>query len=241
MTLVEITEFSRDRIVENQAARGRNDKIRIIIVESVRTVFLRDVNFDEIMDTDFVQCISQHDFVITSVSMQMGGIHLIFSLLPFLGRIEGSIRMSSFFFRREVDFVVSCCFHDGQVIGSEDHILRRNSNRLAVFCRKDVIDGKHQRSCFGLRFYGQRQMACHLVTVEVGVVARTYERMQFDCTAFPEDRFKCLDTESVKCRSAVQENRVFLDNVAKDIPDFRSELVDFLAGSFQVDDDASLD
>ena len=41
MTLVEITEFSRDRIVENQAARGRNDKIRIIIVESVRKSWIR--------------------------------------------------------------------------------------------------------------------------------------------------------------------------------------------------------
>ena len=84
-------------------------------------------------------------------------------------------------------------------------------------------------------------MAGHLVTVEVGVVAWAYERMQLDRAAFPEDRFKSLDTESVQCRCAVQEDRVFFDDIAKDFPDFRSELIDLLACRFEVACDASLD
>ena len=58
----------------------------------------------------------------------------------------------------------------------------------------------------------------HLVTVEVGVVRCTNERMKLKCTTFYEYRFKSLNSESVECRSTVEENRVILDYIFKGIP-----------------------
>ena len=241
MTLVEETQFSRDRIVEDQAARGGDDKIIIRFIESIRTIFLRDEDLDEIMDLDLMQVISQHDFVIAGVSAKLGGIHLIFGFFPLLHDIEFRLRIFFLFFVGEIDLRIVGSLYDGEVVRAEDHILRRNSDWLAVLCGQDVIDGEHQGACFSLCFDGQRQMAGHLVTVEVSVVAWAYERMQLDRAAFPEDRFKSLDTESVQCRCAVQKDRVFFDDIAKDFPDFRSELIDLLACRFEVACDASLD
>ena len=241
MTLVEETQFSRDRIVENQASRSGDDKIVISFIESVRTVFLRDEDFDEVMNLDLMQVVRQHDFVIAGVSTKLGGIHLVFGFFPLLHDIEFRLRIFFLFFVGEIDFRIVGCLYDGEVVGAEDHILRRNSNRLAILCGQDVIDGEHQGACFSLCFDGQRQMAGHLVTVEVSVVAWAYERMQLDRAAFPEDRFKSLDTESVQRRCAVQEDRVFFDDIAKDFPDFRGELVDLLACCLEVACDASLD
>ena len=241
MTLVEETQFSRDRIVENQTARGGDDEIVISFIESVRTVFLRDEDFDKVMDLDLMQVVRQHDFVIAGVSAKLGGIHLVFGFFPLLHDIEFRLRIFFLFFIGEIDLRIVGCLYDGEVVGAKDHILRRNSDWLAVLRGQDVIDGEHQGACFSLRFDGQRQMAGHLVTVEVSVVAWAYKRMQLDRAAFPEDRFESLDTESVQRRCAVQEDRVFLDDIAKDFPDFRSELIDLLACRFEVACDASLD
>ena len=61
----------------------------------------------------------------------------------------------------------------------------------------------------------------HLVTVEVGIVRCTNERMELDCLTFYKNRLKCLDTESVKRGGAVKHNRMFLDHFLKNIPNFR--------------------
>ena len=58
----------------------------------------------------------------------------------------------------------------------------------------------------------------HLVTVEVSVERRAYERMELDSTAFNKDRLECLNTQTVKRGGTVQHNRVILDNVLKSIP-----------------------
>ena len=241
MALVEEPQFSRNSVVENQAARGGDDEILGIVIESIRTVFLRNPYFDEIVDPDFMERIGQHDFVISGIGMEMGCIHFIFCLFPFLHGIKLRIGVSRFFFRCEIDFRIVGGFHNGEVVGPQDHILGRNSDRLPILCRKNIVNGKHEGSCFCLCFHGQRQMAGHLVPIEVGVVARTYERMQLDSPAFPEDRFEGLDTEAVQRRRTVQEYRMFFDHVSQYIPHFRSQLVHFLAGCFQVAGYASLD
>ena len=170
-----------------------------------------DVHTDEVLEEIaaplFVlrQIIGEHDFVVAGVGRE---------LVEFDGLLV---------LRR-----------DGEVVAAEDHILRRNGHRLAVLRGQDVVDGEHEGPCFRLCFHGQRQMARHLVAVEVGVVARAYQRMQLDGTAFPEDRFEGLDAEAVQRRCAVQEDRMFLDDVCEDIPYFRCELVHFLAGHLQV-------
>jgi hypothetical protein len=59
----------------------------------------------------------------------------------------------------------------GGVVETENDILRRHDDRLAVGRRQDVVGGQHQRAGFHLRFERQRHVHGHLVTVEVGVEA----------------------------------------------------------------------
>ena len=61
-------------------------------------------------------------------------------------------------------------------------------------------------------------MNSHLVTIEVGVVSRTYERMKLNCSALNKYRLECLNTESVQCRGTVEKNRVILDYLSQHIP-----------------------
>ena len=61
-------------------------------------------------------------------------------------------------------------------------------------------------------------MYCHLVAVKVGVESGTYKGMQLNGLAFHQNRLKRLNTKPVQRRSAVQHNRVFLDNLLKHIP-----------------------
>ncbi len=125
-------------------------------------------------------------------------------------------------------------FNQGQVVSTENHVLCRNSNRLAVFRSQDVVRRQHERPSFGLGFYRQRQMAGHLVTVEVGVEGRADQRMKLNGPTFPKDRFKGLDAQTVECRGTVQENRMFLDDVFEDVPDFIADAFDFFLGVFNV-------
>ena len=60
-------------------------------------------------------------------------------------------------------------------------------------------------------------MDSHLVTVEVSVERRTYERMDTDRTAFYQSREECLDTQTVQCRCTVQEYRVMFDDLLDNI------------------------
>ena len=44
--------------------------------------------------------------------------------------------------------------------------------------------------------------------------------MQLDCLTFYQDRLKCLDTQTMQCRSTVQHNRMLFNNVFQYIPYF---------------------
>ena len=59
----------------------------------------------------------------------------------------------------------------------------------------------------------------HLVTVKVSIKRCTNKRMQFNCLTFYQNRLKCLNTESVKCRSTIQHNRMLTDYFLENIPD----------------------
>ena len=58
----------------------------------------------------------------------------------------------------------------------------------------------------------------HLVAVKVGVECRTDKRMKLNRLAFHEDRLKCLNSETVKCRCAVQHDRMLGNDILKYIP-----------------------
>lgn len=61
----------------------------------------------------------------------------------------------------------------GHVVQTQNHVLRRDDDRLAVGWREDVVGRHHQRARFQLGFQRQRHVHGHLVTVEVGVVRGT--------------------------------------------------------------------
>ena len=109
-------------------------------------------------------------------------------------------------------------FCNCEVEASENHVLCRNGYRVTVLRFEQVVCRKHKETCFSLSFRRKRKVNSHLVTVEVGVVSCTYKRMKSYCTAFNKNRFKRLDTQSVKCRSTVKEHRMFFDNFFKYIP-----------------------
>ncbi|SCJ53769.1 Uncharacterised protein [uncultured Ruminococcus sp.] len=107
----------------------------------------------------------------------------------------GIIRQHDFIVIREhLAFAQGSRFNKGQVISTKHHILRRYGNRLAVLRRQNVVCRKHERSRFSLGFYGQGQMAGHLVAVEVGVEGGADQRMQLNGPAFPKNRFEGLNT-----------------------------------------------
>ena len=54
-------------------------------------------------------------------------------------------------------------------------------------------------------------MDSHLVSVEIGVERCTNQWMKLDSLTFYKNRFKCLNTKSVQCRSTVQHNRMLFD------------------------------
>src|SRR5690606_26628818 len=83
-----------------------------------------------------------------------------------------------------------------------------------------------------LRFKRQRNVHGHLVTVEVGVVGRTHQRVQLDCLTFDQNRLKCLNTQTVQRGRTVQQYRVLTDHFGQDVPDFRRFPLNHLLGSF---------
>ena len=111
-----------------------------------------------------------------------------------------------------------------QIITSQNHILCRSCDWGTVLRRQNVVYREHEESCFRLSFYRKRYMNRHLVSVEVSVECRTRERMKLDRFTLYENRLKCLDTESVKCRRTVEHYRMLFDNTFKYIPYFRSYL-----------------
>ena len=66
----------------------------------------------------------------------------------------------------------------------------------------------------------------HLVTIKVGVECGADQRVKLNCLTFNQNRLKCLNAKTVKRRCAVQHDRVFADNLFKNIPDFRTLFFD---------------
>ena len=123
---------------------------------------------------------------------------------------------------------------DGQVVRTEDHILRRNGDRLAVLRLEQVVGGQHEHSRLGLCLCGQREMDCHLVAVEVGVKCGTNQRMQLDCAALDQNRLERLDTQTVEGRCTVQHDRVSLDDGLECVPNLRLAALDHLLRGLDV-------
>ena len=72
----------------------------------------------------------------------------------------------------------------------------------------------------------------HLVTVKVGVVGRTNQRVQLNGFTFDEYRFKGLDTQAVQCWRTVQQYGVLANHFSENIPHFRWLAFNHLLGCF---------
>ncbi|MNX61114.1 hypothetical protein D3C86_920390 [compost metagenome] len=117
-----------------------------------------------------------------------------------------------------------------QVVQTQDDVLRRHDDRLAVGGRQDVVRRHHQDARFELRFQRQRDVNSHLVAVEVGVERGTDQRVQADGLALDQLRLERLDAQTVKRRRAVQHDRVFPDHFFQDVPDLRLLALDHALG-----------
>src|SRR5690606_37886897 len=84
---------------------------------------------------------------------------------------------------------------------------------------------------FELGFQRQRYVNSHLVAVEVGVVRGADQWVQLDSLTFDQNRFKCLDTQTVKRWCTVEKNRVFANHFSENVPDFRQLALDHFLGS----------
>ena len=69
----------------------------------------------------------------------------------------------------------------------------------------------------------------HLVTVEVRVVSSTNERVNANRRSLNENRLECLNRKTVKGRRTVEQNRVALRHLLKNIPDFGGLALDQLS------------
>ena len=74
----------------------------------------------------------------------------------------------------------------------------------------------------------------HLVAVEVGVERRTHQRVDLDRAALDQDRLERLNTEAVQRWSAVQQDRVILNDLLEHIPDLGSHALDDALGALDV-------
>ncbi|MBS6163361.1 MAG: hypothetical protein KH847_05745 [Clostridiales bacterium] len=105
-----------------------------------------------------------------------------------------------------------------QVIGAQNHILRRHGNRAPVRGLEQVARRQHKETRFSLRLGGQRHMNRHLIAVEVCVISSAGQRMQLQGPALDQHRLKSLNAQPVQRRRAVQQNRMVFNHNFQRVP-----------------------
>ena len=147
-----------------------------------------------------------------------------------VAQADGRKRLDLLCFKSHQDFVdvgkyaafaLAALLGLGQVVETQHHVLRRHGDGLARGRRKNVVRGQHQHAGFNLRLRRERNVHGHLVAVEVGVEGGADQRMNLDGLAFHQHRLKSLNAEAMKRGSAVEQNRVVLDDLFKDVPHYR--------------------
>ena len=106
-------------------------------------------------------------------------------------------------------------FGPGQVVDTENHVLRRIDDRLSV-CRVQKVRGaEHEGPALQLCCLREGHVDCHLVSVEVSVEGMTYERMELEGLAVDQNRLEGLDSESVQRRRTVEHDGMLLDDLVQ--------------------------
>ena len=122
----------------------------------------------------------------------------------------------------------------GQVVQTDDHVLRRNRQRTTVSRRFDVVGREHQHAGLSLGLGSERHVHSHLVAVEVGVEGGADQRMQLDGLTLDEHGLKGLDTQAVQGRCAVQQHRVLGDDLFEHVPNVARATIDRAASRLDV-------
>ena len=127
----------------------------------------------------------------------------------------------------------------GDVVQTEHHVLRRNGDRRTIGRVENIVRSEHKHLRFENSFVAEREVDSHLVTVEVRVEGGTGQRMELNSLTLDHLRLEGLDTETVKCRSTVQEDGMALHDVLEDIPyDGILAVYDLLSALNRLDDTA---
>src|SRR5690554_808385 len=140
---------------------------------------------------------------------------------------------------RPISYAVFCLkkktlLKGGQVVQADDHVLRGQGHRSTVGRLEDVVRCKHQNASLGLGLDGQRQVDCHLVTIEVGVERGTHQRVKLNRLTLDELRLKGLDAQAVKGRCAVQQHRTLADDLFQHVPHLGTAALDHALGALDV-------
>ena len=96
--------------------------------------------------------------------------------------------------------------------------------------RQNVVRRQHQRRGFDLRFGRQRNVDGHLIAVEIRVERGADQRVNLERFAFDQHGLESLDAEAVKRGSAVEQNRMVLDDLFEDVPNDGILLLDQFLG-----------
>src|SRR5690606_38352745 len=108
-----------------------------------------------------------------------------------------------------------------QVVQTKHHVLRRNGDGRAVGRVENVVRRQHQDRRFEDRFLTQRNVNRHLVTVEVGVKRRTYERVKLNSRTLNQIGVEGLDNETCQRSCTFERYRFSLEYFFIDTPDHK--------------------
>src|SRR4029077_12568081 len=112
------------------------------------------------------------------------------------------------------------------VIATQGYVLTWRGDRFTARWRENIVRSEHQHARFQLRLDRQRNVYCHLVAVEVGVVRGANERVNANGFTFDQLRFKRLNREAVQSRSTIQEHRMAPGYFVQNVPHLRCLALD---------------
>jgi len=80
------------------------------------------------------------------------------------------------------------------IVQTENNILRRYDDRLAICRGQDVVGRHHQGPRFQLRLYRKWHMDSHLVAIKVGIEGGTNQGVKLNSLALDKHGLECLNT-----------------------------------------------
>ena len=122
----------------------------------------------------------------------------------------------------------------GQVVQAGNHVQTRHGQRFTGCWGQNVIGRQHQDAGLCLRLSGQRQVDCHLVTVEVGVERLTSQRVQLNSLTLNQLRLEGLDTQAVQRRCTVEHHWVLRNGLLQNVPHLRALALNHALGGLDV-------